>query len=133
MNNVFGCIVCFTYTGETDMDIFKSLVKGKLSLAVTFWGFLILGCILPSMIIVEVISQYGIPSLRVTLITVALVIVIKFIISAMVTSGIFFILRNKKITFWGVIAFIISILNFIYSFYGFLTIIYILSYILLQH
>lgn len=133
MNNAFGCIVCFIYTREINMDIFKRLVKGELSLAVTFWGFLILGCVLPSEIIVEVIGQYGIQSLRVTLITVALVIVIKFIISAMVTLGIFFILRNKKITFWAVIAFIVSILNFIYSLFGFLTIIYILSYILLQH
>ncbi|MCX8727068.1 MULTISPECIES: hypothetical protein [unclassified Gilliamella] len=113
------------------MNIFKRLAKGELSLAITFWGFLILGCVLPSTIISEVISQYGIQSLRATIITLASVIVIKFIISVMVTSGIFFILRNKKITFWAVIAFIISILNFIDSIFGLLTIIYIVSYIFL--
>lgn len=111
------------------MNVFKKLLKGELSLAVTFWGFLILGCILPSGIIIEIISQIGIQPLRVTMIIVASFVVIKFIISGMVTSGIFFILRNKKITFWGVIAFIFSILNFIYSIFGLLTIIYIFSYI----
>lgn len=111
------------------MNIFKKLLKRELSLAVTFWGFLILGCILPSGIIVEIISQNGIQPLRVTMIILASFVVIKFIISGLVTSGIFFILRNKKITFWGVLAFIFSILNFIYSIFGFLTIIYIFSYI----
>lgn len=111
------------------MNVFKKLLKGELSLAVTFWGFLILGCILPSEIIIEIISKIGIQPLRVTMIIVASFVVIKFIISGMVTSGIFFILRNKKITFWGVIAFIFSILNFIYSIFGLLTIIYIFSYI----
>ncbi|OCG10829.1 hypothetical protein A9G09_12005 [Gilliamella sp. wkB292] len=106
------------------MDILKRLVKGELSLAVTFWCFLIPSCILPFVIIVKLITEYGISITAV--ITIILLVIIQFIIACMVTSGIFFILRNKKITFESIIAFIISILNLIYSTYFLLKIIHLL-------
>lgn len=96
------------------MDVFKRLVKGELSLAVTFWDFIILGCILPMVIINQLIGIFEISQTIESQAAVTLVVMIQFIITCMATSGIFFILRNKKITFWGVIAFIISILNLIY-------------------
>lgn len=108
------------------MDIFKRLTKGELSLAATFWGFLIPSFILPFVIIVKLITTYVLSITIGTLVTIILLVFIQFIIACMVTSGIFFILRNKKVTFGGVIAFILSILNLIYSIWFILTIIYLL-------
>lgn len=108
------------------MKIFKRLAKGELSLAATFWGGHILGSILPFGIIVKLVNLYGISITIEVLVTIILLAVFQFIIECMVTSGIFFMLKNKKITFWSVIAFIISILNLIYSTLFILTIIYLL-------
>lgn len=98
------------------MDIFKRLAKGELSLAATFWGFLVPGSVLPFVIIVKLITANLLSITIGGLVTIILVVIIQFMIACMVTLGIFSILR-KKITFWGVIAFIISILNLIYSTY----------------
>ncbi|OCG02870.1 hypothetical protein A9G12_08010 [Gilliamella sp. wkB112] len=126
VNNAFGCIVYFIYTRKINMDVFKRLVKGELSLAVTFWGFLIPCSVLPFVIIFKLITTYLFSMTTGVLVTIILLAVIQFIIACMVTSGIFFILRNKKVTFEGVIAFILSILNLLYSIWFLLEIIYLL-------
>lgn len=108
------------------MDVFKRLAKGELSLASTFWRGIVLSNFFVFLILY--ILQTIPTTSKWVLVTVILTFFIRSIIACMVTSGIFFMLKNKKITFWSVIAFIISIINLINSTYFFiLAIIYLLD------
>ncbi|OCG08148.1 hypothetical protein A9G13_06970 [Gilliamella sp. wkB178] len=93
----------------------KKLVTGELSLVITFWGWLVLGNIILAIIVNVLFSTITQPNPKVMAVVIIVILLIKFIIAGMVTSGIFFILRNKKITVWGVIAFILALINFIYA------------------
>lgn len=90
------------------MSFFKRLVMGKLSLPLTFWGCGVLGNIFIVLLAYLSFTIHSSDLLRV-------VFLIKWIIAIMVLSGIFLILRYKEITFWGILAFIIMLLNFINS------------------
>ena len=121
------------------MNILNKLIRGELSLAVTFWIFYILVRLIVNSIfgicyilsleswiffisirfIVE--NIFGIcytlffanripatPFFEILLVTS----IIDFIIIIMVIIGIFNMLR-KKVTFWGIIALLICLINFI--------------------
>lgn len=86
------------------MGIVKDLATGKLSLALTFWGYGILGNILLNFIVVPA-SEYG----YFGVLYVALFC--RLILSIMVLSGITFILKNNRFMPWGIIAFAIFALQ----------------------
>ncbi|PXY95235.1 hypothetical protein DKK76_05495 [Frischella perrara] len=96
------------------MNILNKLVRGELSLAVTFWIFyilvrLIVNCIFGICYTLFFANRIpATPFLEILLVTS----IIDFIIIIMVIIGIFNILR-KKVTSWGIIALIICLINFI--------------------
>lgn len=92
----------------------KDLILGRFSLAKTFWGVGVLGAIGLSGLAIILISS------QVSMFFVHLTIFLRMLLSFMVLSGITFILRNKKITFWGVIAwFILLTQSLVLAGYGF--------------
>lgn len=103
------------------MKILKKLVKGELSLAVTFWGFgvlssLILGLILFGIIII--FNAYRTPFFIRDKIIIS-IFIIDFIITCLVLIGLFNILKNGKLTFWKVIAFVVWLCSTIYLIYDY--------------
>lgn len=119
MNNVFGCIVCFIYIRETDMNIFKRLVKGELSLAVTFWVFGVLFSVILIVIYIAttfILDTYHVSTLfRISVIS--FIYSINFLNSIMVLIGIFNLLKNSGVTYWRVIAFVVWLCATVYSVY----------------
>lgn len=83
----------------------KDLILGRFSLAKTFWGVGVLGAIGLSGLAIILISSQA------SMFFVHLTIFLRMLLSFMVLSGITFILRNKKITFWGVIAWLILLIQ----------------------
>lgn len=86
------------------MSIIKNLISGKFSLALTFWGFGLFGYLL--------IGQLGVAGIRFGFLSLFLVsMLLKLMLAIMVLCGIVSIMRNGRITFFGVIAFIIVLLE----------------------
>ncbi|WP_421238318.1 hypothetical protein [Aeromonas jandaei] len=79
----------------------KDLILGKLSLAKTFWFFGFGVTIIMSSLEAELRAS---PYTRPIFIFLFLVIIIRILLSWMTFSGITFILRNDRISFWGIIA-----------------------------
>ncbi|MDX7988517.1 hypothetical protein FE392_14445 [Xenorhabdus sp. 12] len=73
----------------------KDLILGKFSLAKTFWVFGFLGSV--------VLSLFGIVAAKSNFYFFCVVLLLRFLLSLMVLSGITFTLRNK-ITFFGIVA-----------------------------
>lgn len=119
MNNVFGCIVCFIYTRETDMNIFNRLVKGDLGLAVTFWVFGVLFSVILIVIyfaITYIFNAYHVPTLlRISVIL--FIYSINFLNSILVLVGLFNLLKNNGVTYWRVIALVVWLCATAYSVY----------------
>lgn len=119
MNNVFGCILYFIYTRETDMNIFKRLVKGELSLAVTFWVFGVLFSVILIVIYFAITSIFNachVPTLlRISVIL--FIYIINFLNSIMVLVGLFNLLKNGGVTYWRVIALVVWLCATVYSVY----------------
>ncbi len=119
MNNVFGCIVCFIYTRETDMNIFKRLVKGDLGLAVTFWVFGVLFSVILIVIyfaMTSIFNAYHVPtSFRISVIL--FIYSINFLNSILVLAGLFNLLKNGGVTYWRVIALVVWLCATVYSVY----------------
>ena len=96
------------------MNILNKLVRGELSLTVTFWIFYILVRLLVNSIFGICYTLFfanripATPFFEILLLTS----IIDFIIIIMVIIGIFNMLR-KKVTFWGIIALLICLINFI--------------------
>lgn len=101
------------------MKIIKKLVKGELCLAVTFWVFGVLFSLILALIFlvsIFIVNVYNLPlSIRYT------IIVSFYIIDEMITFlvlfGLFNILKNEKLTFWNVIAFVVWLCATVYSVY----------------
>ncbi|MDF7669776.1 hypothetical protein PT276_00920 [Orbaceae bacterium ESL0721] len=111
------------------MGIFKRLLRGEYSLATTFWGFNVLGNIIFTVIALAVLfigSYFKVPGIL-TIIVIMIIILLSFIYSSLIASGIYCMLR-RKITFWRVLAFIYIIFGLICVFTFIIGIGYSISY-----
>ncbi|WP_159565214.1 hypothetical protein [Budvicia diplopodorum] len=95
------------------MGILKNVATGKFSLGITFWCFGVLGSLFFGKVGILLILSGNIKFLNAALFC-------RFIVSVMVLSGITFILKNNKITFWGMIAFIVFLIQTMFMLGSFL-------------
>lgn len=101
------------------MNIFKRLVKGELSLAVTFWVFGVLFSVILAAIFFAmtfIFNACHVPTLlRISVIL--FIYSINFLNSIMVLVGIFNLLKNNGVTYWRVIALVVWLCATVYSVY----------------
>ncbi|AKP32315.1 hypothetical protein [Yersinia aleksiciae] len=85
------------------MAFFKNLVTGKFSLAFTFWGIGVFGSLL--------LGGMGVVAVQLNFYLFYVILFFRFLLSVMVLSGITFTLRKNKITFLGVLAWIVFLIQ----------------------
>ena len=101
------------------MNIFKRLVKGELSLAVTFWVFGVLFSVI--LIVIYIATTFILDTYRVSTLfrisIISFIYSINFLNSIMVLIGIFNLSKNNEVTYWRVIAFVVWLCATVYSVY----------------
>ena len=102
------------------MNILNKLVRGELSLAVTFWIFYFVFRIVTyiSSAIGFIIALLGMITVPVIYSIITAIAILEFIMLIVVMIGICNILKNKGVTFWGIAALIICSLNCIAMMYS---------------
>lgn len=121
MVHILSCIVyLFIQKRLIDMDIFKRLARGELTLAVTFWVFgvlfsLILGLSFYGGIFIVYIYS---PPQFIGYILIVSLFIIDYMLSFLVLVGLFNILKNGKLTILKVTAFFVLLCCTVYSMYN---------------
>ena len=102
------------------MNILNKLVRGELSLAVTFWIFYFVFRIVTyiSSAIGFIIALLGMITVPVIYSIITAIAILEFIMLIVVMIGICNILKNKGVTFWGIAALIVCIFNCIAMMYS---------------
>ena len=104
------------------MNILNKLVRGELSLAVTFWIFYFVFRIVTYIgsVIGFIIALLGMITVPVIYSIITAIAILEFIMLIVVMIGICNILKNKGVTFWGIAALIVCSFNCIVMTYSLL-------------
>ncbi|MEI9749663.1 hypothetical protein V5085_01820 [Moellerella wisconsensis] len=116
------------------MDIIKKLITGKLSLAITFWGFWFPAAIIPDLIMFSLIRGGVAEHMTVQSVFYLSIFLnaIKLAFCVFAASGIIF-MRREKSTIWRVIALDLIIFEFLFFVISNLADVYYTKYIYYQY